>query len=143
MQFSVQTFKRCTSVVLQKNDCRGQRTLSCLSLGPSGGCISYFLKQEVKRYCTKEGCSRNALMISASFKPREEVHFTSGLSSGVHLQGYVTWPQADVSSWKLSGQCPEPSLSHDVMMSFQGSTDLLVFLYTTALIDIGPKILDF
>lgn len=79
----------------------------------------WWLQVEVKRYCTKEGCSRNALMLSASFKPGEEVNFTSGLSSGVHLQGYMTWPRADVSSWKLSGQSPEPSLSHDVMMPFQ------------------------
>lgn len=37
-------------------------------------------------------------MYSTNIKPAKEVHFTSGLSSSVHLQGYMTWLQADVSS---------------------------------------------
>lgn len=67
-------------------------------------------KQEVKGNCAKEGCSGSALMLGVRIRPAEEAHFTSGLSSGVPLQGCTTWPRADVSSRKLSGQVPKSLL---------------------------------
>lgn len=60
--------------------------------------MAAFLRQELKRYCTKEGCSSNALMYTTNAKPGKEVHFTSGLSSSVGLEGYMTWVRSDVSS---------------------------------------------
>lgn len=87
----------------RREDCRPKDAFLVGRLRPSGGCI---IKTGSQRYCTKEGCSRNAFMYSTNIKPAKEVHFTSGLSSSVHLQGYMTELQADVSSWNSSGQRP-------------------------------------
>lgn len=74
-------------------------------LRPSGGCI---IKTGSKRYCTKEGCSSNAFTYSTNIKPGKEVHFTSGLSSCVHLRGYMTW----LRGWCFFLQLVWPASSH-------------------------------
>lgn len=93
MQFYVQTLSHVAERAT------GQRRLSCGKVkAKSGGCI---IKTGSKRYCTKEGCSSNAFIYSTNFKPGGEVYSTSGLSSSVYLQGYMTWLcyyRSDVSS---------------------------------------------
>lgn len=64
------------------------------------------LKQEVKGTVQRKDVPAMHSGTATNFKPGKEVHFTSGLSSSVHLRGYMTRLRADVSSCNSSGQRP-------------------------------------
>lgn len=88
MQFYVQTFRNAPQSRCRE-DCGPKEAFLFKGQDQeSGGCI---IKTGSKRYCTKEGCSSKTFVYSTNITARKEVHFTSGLSSSVYLQGYMTW----------------------------------------------------